>query len=54
MGVVLYFVGGGPATRVAAGVALGLLSVAAILSSDRARRFRKEMAADDISPMVVM
>jgi O-antigen/teichoic acid export membrane protein len=45
MGVVLYYMGGGPALRVVCGIMLGLLSVAAILSSKGARRFRREMAA---------
>jgi len=49
MGVVLYFLGGGPVIRVATGIALGLLSAVAILSSRRAQRFRKEMAAEGTS-----
>ena len=46
MGVVLYFMGGGPVIRVATGIALGLLSAVAILSSRRARQFRKELAEE--------
>ncbi|MFZ0312081.1 MAG: oligosaccharide flippase family protein [Candidatus Korobacteraceae bacterium] len=46
MGVVLYFMGGGPAIRVVVGIALGLLSAVAILSSRRARQLRKEMAGE--------
>jgi len=46
MGVVLYFMGGGPIVRVATGIALGLLSAVVILSSKRARRFRKQMAGE--------
>jgi O-antigen/teichoic acid export membrane protein len=49
MGVVLYFMGGGPAIRVATGIALGLLSGVAILSSRRAREFRKELAEEGTS-----
>jgi O-antigen/teichoic acid export membrane protein len=50
MGTVLYFVvrhfpTGGPALRVVFGIALGAVSVAAILLSPGARNFRKEMAA---------
>ena len=49
MAVVLYFMGGGPVIRVATGVALGLLSAVAILSSRRARQFRKELAEEGTS-----
>jgi lipopolysaccharide exporter len=44
MAVVLYLLRGGPVIRVLVGVALGLFSAIAILSSKRARRFRNEMA----------
>ena len=46
MAVVLYFMGGGSVIRVATGIVLGLLSAVAILSSERARAFRKEIAAE--------
>jgi O-antigen/teichoic acid export membrane protein len=46
MGVVLYFMGGGPVIRVATGIVLGLLAAVAILSSRRARQFRKELAEE--------
>lgn len=49
MAVVLYFMGGGPVIRVATGIALGLLSAVAILSSKRARQFRKELAEEGTS-----
>jgi O-antigen/teichoic acid export membrane protein len=45
MGAILYVVRGGPALRVTGGIVLGLLSVAAILLSPGARRFRREMTA---------
>jgi O-antigen/teichoic acid export membrane protein len=45
MGVLLRVVHGGAALRVICGVALGSLSVAAILLSPQARRFRAQMAA---------
>ena len=45
MGAILHFLGGGAVVRVAGGIVLGALSVAAILLSLRARRFRSEMAA---------
>ncbi len=44
MGVVLHFSAGGAVTRVCVGIVLGLSSVAAILLSPQARRFRAEMA----------
>jgi O-antigen/teichoic acid export membrane protein len=46
--IILYFVHGGAAIRVTAGVVLGLLSVGFILLSPQARRFRKEMAANSL------
>jgi O-antigen/teichoic acid export membrane protein len=43
MGTILKFVTAGPALRVTCGIFLGVLSVAAILLSPGARRFRQEM-----------
>ena len=43
IGVLLYFMPGGAAVRVACGIALGMLSVGAILWSPEARQFRQEM-----------
>jgi len=43
MGALLYFMPGGAVLRVACGIALGVLSVMAILWSPEARRFRQEM-----------
>ena len=48
MAAILYFAHGGARLRVTIGVALGLLSVASILLSPQARRFRKEMAANSL------
>ncbi len=45
MGVILYFLPGGPTLRVAVGIALGVLSVSVILLSPAARRFRKEISS---------
>ena len=43
IGVLLYFIPGGAVLRVGCGIALGALSVGAILWSPEARRFRREM-----------
>ncbi len=48
MAMILYFVHGGAAFRVAIGVVLGLLSLGVILVSPQARRFRREMAAQSL------
>jgi len=48
MAVVFHFAHGEAAIRVTIGVVLGLLSVASILLSPQARRFRKEMAANSL------
>jgi O-antigen/teichoic acid export membrane protein len=54
MAVVLYVLPGGPALRVSCGVMLGLFSVAAILLSSPAKRFRKDivLAAPTLSEAV--
>lgn len=49
MGVILHFARGSAGFRVSCGVALGLLSVGAILLSPEARAFRKEMAGSAVT-----